>query len=229
MNLAEIYTMSRLNTGVTSTNMPDATLLTLTNVTYRDLINTIVSRVNEDFFYNELLTSSVAGQSEYTFPIRDATTDWFKKLISVWIKYLWTEEYFTQLSPTKFSNLVRDPSYYLENQPSSDPFFTVADKSYFIFPAPTVSVTNWIKLYWIVDPKELQAGDTEDLIKIPVDFHHIIVLGNEYKIYKTRQLQDDANRAYNEYVAEVNKMCTQLSDRIVRPLESAMPYLTNLE
>lgn len=73
MDLAAIYTMSRLNTGTTSTNLPDATLLTITNVTYRDLINTIVSRVNEDFFYDEWTADTVANQREYTFPVRTAS------------------------------------------------------------------------------------------------------------------------------------------------------------
>jgi hypothetical protein len=73
MTLAEIYTMSRLNTGTTSTNLVDATLLTITNVTYRDLINTIVSRVNEDFFYDEWQSDTIANQREYTFPVRTAS------------------------------------------------------------------------------------------------------------------------------------------------------------
>lgn len=62
--------MSRLNTGTDSTNMPDATLLTITNVTYRDLINIITTEVNEDFFYQEWTGLTVIGQTEYTFPVR---------------------------------------------------------------------------------------------------------------------------------------------------------------
>ena len=73
MDLSAIYTMSRLNTGVDSTNMPDATLLTITNVTYRDLINIITSQVSEDFFYDEFTTSTVIGQTEYTLPVRTST------------------------------------------------------------------------------------------------------------------------------------------------------------
>lgn len=51
--------MSRLNTSTDSTNMPDAVLLTITNTTYRDLINIITSEVNEDFFYDEWTTQTV--------------------------------------------------------------------------------------------------------------------------------------------------------------------------
>lgn len=221
--------MSRLNTGTTSTNLVDATLLTITNVTYRDLINTIVSRVNEDFFYDEWQSDTIANQREYTFPVRTASVAWLKKLISVGIKYATTDDYYRITTPTKFSNLTSDPTYYVENQTNTEPFFTVADKSVFIYPVPTTGITNWLYLYWISDPIELQAAATEAQIKIPVDFHQLIVLGNEYRIYKSRALQNDATRAYNEYVVEVNKMCTQLSDRIIKPLESEMPSLNQYE
>ena len=229
MDLAAIYTMSRLNTGTTSTNISDAVLLTLTNVTYRELINIITSRVNEDFFYDELTFDTVANQKEYTFPVRDADTAWLKKLISVWIKYNSSDDYFRIGTPTKLSNLPYDATYYAENQPSTDPFYTVADKSVFIYPTPTTSTTSGWILYGITDPIELQAAATEVMIKIPVDYHQLIVLGNEYKIYKTRQLQDDATRAYNYFVTECNRMVTEISDRIIKPLESAMPSLNQYE
>lgn len=73
MDLAAIHTMSRLNTGATTTNLTEPVLLTLTNVTYRELINIIVSKVNEDFFYNEWTADTVANQTEYTFPVRTSS------------------------------------------------------------------------------------------------------------------------------------------------------------
>ena len=229
MTLAEIYTMSRLNTGTTSTNLIDATLLTLTNVTYRELINIITSRVNEDFFYDEWTFDTVANQREYTFPVRTASVAGLKKLISVGIKYATTDDYYRITTPTKFSNLSSDPTYYVENQTNTKPFFTVADKSVFIYPAPTTAITGGWLLYGISDPIELQAGATEAQIKIPVDYHQLIVLGNEYKIYKSRQLPDDSARAYNYFLSECNRMVTELSDRIIRPLESEMPCLNQYE
>lgn len=229
MDLSSINTMSRLNTGTTSTNLSDAVLLTLTNVTYRELINIITSRVNEDFFYDEWTTSTVATQREYTFPIRDASTNGLKKLINVWVKYTTTAQDYTQLTPDKFSNLTRNPTYFEDNQSSSEPFFAVADKSVFIYPVPTESVTSGILLYGISDPKELILGASESDIKIPLDYHHLIVLGNEYKIYKTRQLKQEEATAYSYFVTECNRMVTELSDRIVKPLESQLPSLNQYE
>lgn len=228
MDLLAVNTMSRLNTGTTIVNMPDATLLTIDNVTYRELINVIVTKVNEDFFYDEWVWSTVLGQREYTFPIRDASTNWLKKLINVGIKYTSITDHIS-LTPTKFSNLVRNPTYYEDSQPNTAPFYTVADKSYFIYPVPTESVTWGILLYWVSDPKELIDWASEADIKIPLDYHHLMVLGNEYKIFKALRQEDKAIRAKNAFDIEVNRMVSELSDRIIKPLESEMPFLTNLE
>lgn len=229
MTLDEIFSMSWLNTSTNSSNMPEATLLTITNVTYRDLINVIVSEVNEDFFYDEWTTELTANQREYTFPVRTASVNGLKKVTGIGIKYASTNDYYTITTPTKFSNLPSDPTYYVENQSNTQPFFTVADKSLFVYPTPTTTVSSGLILYWISDPINLILGDTESAIKIPVDYHHIIVLGNEYRIYKARKMTNEKNDALIEYKNELRKMITELSDRIIRPLESEQPCLTHLE
>jgi hypothetical protein len=132
-------------------------------------------------------------------------------------------------TPTKFSNLPADPTYYVEWQSSATPFFTVADKSLFIYPTPTTTVASGLLMYWISDPINLIAWDAESAIKIPVDYHHLIVLGNEYRIYKARRMTNEKNDALVEYQNACNKMVTELSDRIIRPLESEQPCLTHLE
>lgn len=227
MTLAEIYAMSRMNTGTDSVNLTDANLLTITNVTYRDLINIITSKVSEDFFYDEWTSTTVIGQSEYTFPVRTASVAGLKKLIDVSVKYVTTDQYLTQLSPSNISNFEADRAYYEANQPKSDPVFAVYDKSVAIFPAPTDTLS--MKIYGISDPIELQDGATEAQIKIPVDFHHVIVLGNEYRIQKARRNVNEKNDALAEYQNEVSRMVAELSDRIIRPLESQMPTLNHLD
>lgn len=221
--------MSRLNTGTNDNNVPDATLLTITNVTYRDLINVITSEVNEDFFYQEWVDDLVAWQREYVFPTRTTGVAWLKKLISVWVKYSTSDDYYRMTEPTKFSNLTHDATYYEDNLSNSTPFFTVADKSVFIYPLATTTITDGIILYWVSDPCELIAWASESDIKIPLDYHHLIVLGNEYRIYKARRMTNEKNDALVEYKNELRKMVTELSDRIIKPLVSVLPNLTNLE
>ena len=204
-------------------------MLILANVVYRDLINSIVKRVNEDFFYEEWSFDTVTNQREYTFPVRSSTLAGLKKVISVGIKYSTNDDYFRMVTPTKFSNLTNDPTYYEDNQNEFTPFFTVADKSFFIYPKPTIGITDGGIIYGISDPKELALLDVEEDIKIPVDYHHVLAIWLEYRIYKTRQIADKEAKAYNEYQRELEKMVSELSDRIIRPLESEMPNTTNLE
>jgi hypothetical protein len=226
MDLAAVYTMSRLNTWTDANNLLDATLLTITNVTYRDLINIITSKVSEDFFYEEWTGTTVIWQTEYTFPVRSSTIAWLKKLEAVSIKYKSTDTEYTVATPSKLTNLDYDKNYYKTNQPTSDPFYIVYDKSVNIFPAPTDTLS--FILYWVSDPKELIAWAAEADIKIPLDFHHLIVLGNEYRIYKSRRMTQEKNDALAEYKNEIKEMILQLSDRIIKPLESELPNLNHL-
>lgn len=221
--------MSRLNTGTNNQNMPDNTLLTISNVTYRDLINVITSEVNEDFFYDEWTTDFTANQREYTFPVRTASVNGLKKVTGIGLKYATTDDYYKMTTPDKFSNLVNDPTYYVENRPNTNPFFTVADKSVFIYPPPLTTITDWLILYWISDPIDLTIWSSEVANRIPLDYHHIMVLGNEYRIYKARRMTNEKNDALVEYKNELRKMVTELSDRIIRPLVSELPSLSHLE
>jgi len=153
MNQTEIFKLSRLNTSTDTVNMPDDTLLSITNITYRKMINAI-TRIKQDFFYQEWTFDTVAGQSEYTFPVRSSTVDGFKKMKGVSIKWTSSDEY-KPLSPYDINQFEKDKSYYIASQPQNSAFYDVFDKSFGIFPAPTVSVTGGGVLYGISDPKPL--------------------------------------------------------------------------
>lgn len=56
-----------------------------------------------------------------------------------------------------------------------------------------------------------------------------MVLGNEYKIFKTRQMDDKYIKAKQAFDIEVTRMVSELSDRIIKPLESEMPSLNHYE
>jgi hypothetical protein len=226
MNLSEIFTLSRLNTGTDTSNMSDATLLSISNITYRDLINKITSKVDEDFFYQEWTAPTVIGQSEYTFPVRTSVVAGLKKLEQVSVKYKATDVDFTPLRPWTVTNLDKDKNWYKTNQPESDPFYIVYDKSVSIFPV-TTEVQSFI-LYGVSDPKELVLAETEVNIVIPLDYHHLMVLGNEYRIYKALRMTNEKNDALNEYNMKIAEMVAELSDRIIRPLESQLPALNQL-
>jgi len=214
---------------VTESQLSDANGIVFMNKIYREVINTIKSKVKEDFFYDYWTTSTVIWQEEYTLPIRiDWTQAWCTKLKWVSAKLLDSDTKHTKFRPNTESNLPMDLNYYIDNQPSSDPFYIVADMSYFIYPAPTEVITDWITLYWIADPQALVSWWNEASIKTPLEFHDILPLGMTYLYFKSRWLIGEKNEAFNEYQSYLNKMISELSDRIEVSLISEMPNLYHL-
>lgn len=230
-NVAKVLTDFRLLAGWVDTDqLSDANWIVLANKIYREVINTIKSKVKEDFFYDYWTADTVVWQEEYRLPIRiDWTQAWCTKLKWVSAKLLDADTKKTKFRPDTESNLPMDLNYYIANQSTADPFYIVSDMSVFIYPAPTEVITDWITLYWIADPQDLVSAWAESTILIPLEFHDILALWMIYLYYKTRLLTGEKNDAYNEYQAYLNKMISELSDRIEVPWISIMPDLTYLQ
>jgi len=74
MTITQLIDLLRNQTYVKSTQMDDDELLTYLNLAYHDIENTIVSQVNEDFFYQQWKTNLIDNQNEYTFQGSTATS-----------------------------------------------------------------------------------------------------------------------------------------------------------
>jgi hypothetical protein len=66
MTVANIISQFRIDNYIDSTQLTDVQALVFLNRTYRDLINEIRVKVNEDYFYNEWKTDTVINQREYS-------------------------------------------------------------------------------------------------------------------------------------------------------------------
>lgn len=232
MNVAKVVSDFRLLSGGTDENqLEDADAIVLANKIYRQAINKIKSKVDEQFFYDYwTINNTEEWQSEYRLPLRDDENGiaWCTKVLWVSFKFNSTDTEFTKFRPETQGNLTKDLLYYEENQPTSDPFYVVADYSYFVYPAPTESIVNGGLIYWLSDPANLVDWGDEESIKIPLEYHDLIPLGMTYLYLKSRNLINEKNDALNEYNLFMNDMIKELSDRIVVPLESKMPNLIHL-
>lgn len=226
MNTANIITQFRTDAYVDSIQVPDATAIIWLNRAYRFLINEIRQKVNEDYFYNEWISDTVQNQREYRFLDRTASIPWMVKVKGISIKYKTTDTEYKKVRPETLSNLDRDLEWYSTNQSKDDPFFIISDNSVFIYPSPTEAVTWWIKFYWISDPCDLTTTSVEWDIKIPLEFHDLIPLGMMPYSYQARGMLNEKNNAKNEFLQETQRMISNLSDRIITPLESVMPDLS---
>lgn len=232
MDVSKVISDFRLLSWWTDTNqLSDANALILANKIYRDIINKIKVKVKEDFFYDYWkVDNTVVWQEEYRLPIRNDSTwvAWCTKLKGVSIMYNDTDTEYTKANPQTQANLDKDLMYYKDNQDSSQPFFIVADYSYFVYPAPTTAISDGIILYWISDPANLQSGWDEASIKIPLEYHDLLPIWMVYLYYKSRNLIAEKNDAYNEYKLSLNEMIEELSDRVEVAVTSQMPNLSHL-
>lgn len=76
MDAASIFTMARELAGnVSSTNpsFTDANLLKYAQIARHEIENSIITNVDEDFFYRTFKVDTVANQSEYNFQTSTST------------------------------------------------------------------------------------------------------------------------------------------------------------
>lgn len=90
MNVSQIIARARRVAKYTTSNYTDANALADLNVIKDEFWAEIVSRLEEDYNWEEWKTSSVADQGEYTLPPLTGTSDGTKALKTVSISYTGT-------------------------------------------------------------------------------------------------------------------------------------------
>jgi hypothetical protein len=158
-----------------------------------------------------------------------------QKLLRLAVKGISTDLFHKPATEKDFKALEHDWSWYMTNQPKSDPIYFIADESIFIAPEfeaadlPTPQAGNkQIKLYGIAKIVDLLATATETAILIPVDFHPLIALGMEQYIYKARSKRNDAINAAAEFATKKVDMVDSLTNRDNSPMIAELPNDINL-
>ena len=221
MDVSTIYNLSRKLTWSDSIQMPDNTLELFLNIVYHDIEKEITSRVNEDFFYNEWTTNTISWQREYVLPVKSWTTAWLKKLLSVSLKLNSSADY-TQLKEERITNY----NYDINKFSNLQQFYYIADNSIFIYPVPTENITEWVKLYWISSLWDIQTWWNETTIKIPIEYHDLIVLWMKQYIFDAKNMINEKNDALAQYKNAKELMVATLSDRNLWPMISELPDLS---
>jgi hypothetical protein len=174
---------------LSTSQLPTATAIKYANIGYHKVKREIIN-LKEDFFWDILkVDDTVVNQNEYTIPAwltgnyKDVS-----KTMAVSIKYSDTTDYIKCDKQYQYQ-LTEDLDYYKTTQWQTNPFFFIADNSYFIFPTPTVAVSEWIKIYWIKNLIDITESTTEVNIfdwKIPTEYHYIVPLYIRYMYYMSR-------------------------------------------
>lgn len=200
---------------VSSTN-----LASYFNICRNELGNLIIKDVDEDFFFQIWKRDAVVNQEngEYPYPEADSDSAGMLKCNNVYVERKSTGPYHLPAREVKLSQLNHDWSWYLDNQPKSDPIYFIADESIFIAPQFTAddlpaspSGNAQIKLTGIAKLTNLAAGATEAAVLIPTPER--IAIGMKYWILKSRNLNAAAAAAKQEFDTAKLTMVSELTNR----------------
>lgn len=215
-----------------------ANLETFFNIKRKELGNTIIKDVNEEFFFQIWKRDAIADQNngEYPYPEADEDSAGMLKAKGVYIKGYSANSNYTKTREVKLANLPYDWDYYLEHQPKSDPIHFIADTSIFIAPQfdsddlpDSPSGNKQIKLVGLAKFIDLEAGATSSAILIPDDSQHRIAVGMKELILRSRGKVKEANSAFQEFEVEKGKMIDELTNRDNSQMIASLPDDTHLQ
>ena len=228
MTITDLLSLVRYQTYVTSWQMDDDELMIYLNMAYHDLENTIVTDVDENFFYQKWKTNLIDWQNEYTFQESSATSEWFKKILQIEVRRDEDQDDYVVL-PHKNIQLFNSARDVLESiTPESWGFYDIKDSSIFIYPTPTEDVANGLILSGTVNLIDLTTTNDAEIYIFPDhtdlrQFIPLIALWAKQYVYQARGMLNEKNDAKNEFEIEKRKMVKFLSNRDNDAMEVELP------
>lgn len=229
MNVADFIAKVRNDTHTSEYQVTDTQILDFINEVRNDVVNDIITRINEDFFRDVLTIqwSTQTDVNEYSLRECTSTKAWVKKINSVEIK--WHEDSPFQLLDHRkntSTNLTMDE---LNALPESAGFFDIKDNSIFIYPAPKEQVLNWIRMQAVVSLLDLTLAWTEaDFFPWHSELReylNVLVYWVDARVFRAKRYQSEAQEAEVQYNNRRREMLIELSDRYNEPLQTSLPAM----
>lgn len=229
MTISQELANFRIDNSTNTTQLPDSVWLRYYN-DWRDiLIDKIISK-KEDFFYNEITTWITQLQREYALPKRwDLDWNWnpiwwIIKIKSLSRKYKADDTYYTKIDNKILENLPYDLWDYENYENTAEEFYVLSDNSVFLYPVPTETITDWLKMYWIVYPLELGLNDEETIFS---QYKKVILLYVSKRYFESQRLFNEAQIFENKFNIEVERIANTISGRVQSPKPITTPNLQN--
>ena len=238
MTYNDIVALALTMSHTKSAQVSAANLKTFFNIKRKELANSIIKDVDEEFFFQIWTRDAIADQNngEYPYPEADEDSAGMLKAKGVYVKGYSTDTNYIKAREVKLADLPYDWDYYLEHQPKSDPIYFIGDNSLFIAPqfesddlpdSPSGNIQ--IKLTGIAKFTDLDVGAEDSAILIPDDSHHRIAIGMKELIFRSRNKTNEADRAFSEFEAEKAKMIDELTNRDNSRMIATLPNDYNLQ
>ena len=200
MDVSTIITLSRNQTNTPAGQISDADYLRYLNITYKDIFSRL-SVNSKKYTRQSYTTDIVAWQSEYVIPQPSDTQTWLKLVLDCFYKH----ENKDKRIPIYDASINTD----YEINKNDDPYWVLRDGSIFIYPTPTTSIANWLRLEWKYIPLDLQLTNTSEDIKLAPEYHNILVKGLNSLVFWEKQVFDKQQLREWYYLQAINQMQTE--------------------
>lgn len=221
--VSDIIKFARTITKIWTDKIPDLDstevtgCLTMFNMVYDQVAQRINSTIVEDNRADIFTWDLINWQMEYSVLTPSDTTPWMDNFTAVSVNY--KENWIDNWRKARYISLFwleNDLEYYKTKQPFSEPLFVIYDTWIFVLPVPTQNVTNWIKVYAMLDENPLQLTDS---IQIPDKFAWIIALWMARYMYEARTELEKAENAENKFQTKLDEIIRNSQDKYRSPIE----------
>lgn len=237
MTYDQIISLALSNTHTKAAQVSSTILNVAFNYSRNRLAKRIIQEVGENYFFQIWKRVAIADQEngEYPYPEADEDSAGADKITGLAIKNFSTDIDYTPCREVDIKNLDHDWSWYLVNQPKSDPIYFIGDESVFVAPQFSAAdltsqsdINKMIKMVGVAKLIDLATGATSDDIVIPSEQHERIAIGMEQFIYKARKMKQEAFDAKTEFESELVSMIDELTNRNNSNMQATLPDETSL-
>jgi len=216
MDVSTIISLSRKQTATTTWQISDNDYLTYLNIVYKDIFSRL-STASKKYTRQTYTTDVVADQTEYTIPAPVSTQTWLKLVLDVF--YKWDKI-------SIFDSDIRDTETEKEYK---KPYGILRDWSIFIYPTPKENIEWWLRMEWKYIPLDLELTDTDWYIKLPAEYHNVIVKWLNALIFGEKQVFDKQQLWENAYLWAIQQIMTEWSFENESAYHVEDAYLSFLE
>lgn len=214
MDVSTIIAKSRVQTSTNVGQKSDALMLADLNLVYKDIFSRLATK-SKKYAWDIFTADLVAGQNEYILPQWSATEAWIKRVLKVEVLWKdWFENY-----------PIFDTSFRIDQDWDWKPYCINRDWSIFLYPAPKENATWWLKIQWQYMPIDLLLTSTSADIKLPVEYHKILLLWLNAYCFGDKQMIEKKTEAENTYETALMRLTEEWWADIEEWYETTIPMI----
>lgn len=195
MDVSAIIAKSRVQTSTSIGQKTDTLMLADLNAVYKDIFSRLATK-SKKYAWDLFTTDLVAGQNEYILPQWSPTDVWIKRVLKVEV-----------LNKDWFENYpIFDTSFRIDQDWDSKPYCINRDWSIFLYPTPKEDVVWGLKIQWQYMPIDLLLTSTSSDIKLPAEYHKILILWLNAYCFGDKQMVEKKIEADNTYETALMRM-----------------------